>query len=168
MGEARTARRSEGGSVANQTAILAAAAGALLLAAAPALAADQEGSAAKVKCEGVNSCKGQSDCHTANNECAGKNCCKGKGFKMMTPEECKAAKEKLEKEGLNDAPFLGVGVGLRTPHSGEILGPRGARRAPRGLPRGDLREPHGARRAAAAHRRGAARPRCRWCCTASR
>ena len=81
----------------SKTAILAAAAGALFLAAAPALA--DEGKEGKVKCEGVNSCKGHSDCHSASNECSGKNSCKGKGYKMMTPEECKAAKDKMEKEG---------------------------------------------------------------------
>jgi hypothetical protein len=81
-----------------KTAILAAAAGALFLGASPALA-DEMGTDAKVKCEGVNSCKGHSECSTAENDCAGKNSCKGKGFVMMTPEECKAAKEKLEKQG---------------------------------------------------------------------
>jgi len=84
--------------VKSKTAILAAAAGALFLAASPALAGD-EGKEGKVKCEGVNSCKGHSDCHSAGNECSGKNSCKGKGYKMMTPEDCKAAKEKMEKEG---------------------------------------------------------------------
>jgi uncharacterized membrane protein len=81
------------------TAILAAAAGALFLGGAtPALAAD-EASDGKIKCEGVNACKGHSDCSTATNKCSGQNACKGKGFVMMSPEECKAAKEKLEKEG---------------------------------------------------------------------
>ena len=82
-----------------KTAILAAAAGALLLAASPALADTNEEKEGKIKCEGAHSCKGQSDCHTADSECSGKNSCKGKGYKLMTPEECKAAKEKLEKEG---------------------------------------------------------------------
>lgn len=82
------------------TVILAAAAGALFLAAAPALADEGMGGGGetKMKCEGVNSCKGHSECSTAHNECAGKNACKGKGFMMMTPEECKAAQEKLEKK----------------------------------------------------------------------
>jgi hypothetical protein len=84
--------------VKTKTAILAAAAGALFLATSPALADTDEEKEAKVKCEGVNSCKGQSDCHTAHNECSGKKSCKGKGYKKMTAEECAAAKAEMEKE----------------------------------------------------------------------
>jgi uncharacterized membrane protein len=86
--------------VSSRTAILAAAAGALFLAghATPSLAAEEAGDG-KVKCEGVNSCKGHSDCSTAENKCSGQNSCKGKGFLMLTPEECKAAKDKMAKEG---------------------------------------------------------------------
>jgi hypothetical protein len=75
---------------------LASAAAALFVAgvAVPALAAEE----GKVKCEGVNSCKGHSDCKTATGQCAGKNSCKGKGFLMLTPEECDAAKAKLAEE----------------------------------------------------------------------
>lgn len=47
---------------------------------------------AKVKCDGVNSCKGHSACKTANNACKGQNSCKGKGFVEMTKAECDAAK----------------------------------------------------------------------------
>jgi hypothetical protein len=49
---------------------------------------------AKVKCSGVNSCKGQSACKSANNSCKGQNSCKGTGFKMMTQADCDAAKAK--------------------------------------------------------------------------
>jgi hypothetical protein len=74
---------------------LASAAAALFVAGAPATApADSH----EVKCEGVNSCKGQSACRTAENECSGKNSCKGKGFLMLTPEECEAAKAQMEQE----------------------------------------------------------------------
>ena len=76
--------------------LLAAAAGALLLSAVPALADHHETKDDKVKCEGANSCKGKSDCHTANNQCAGQNGCGGKGFKNLTPEECEAAKKKAK------------------------------------------------------------------------
>lgn len=44
---------------------------------------------AKVKCYGVNACKGKSDCHTHKNACKGMNDCKGKGMSMMTDAECK-------------------------------------------------------------------------------
>jgi hypothetical protein len=42
----------------------------------------------KVKCHGVNECKGKSGCHTADNSCAGQNSCKGKGWVKMTKKEC--------------------------------------------------------------------------------
>jgi hypothetical protein len=45
--------------------------------------------AAKVRCEGVNACKGKSACHTASSSCAGQNSCKGKGWVMTTEKECK-------------------------------------------------------------------------------
>lgn len=48
-------------------------------------------SAEKVHCMGVNACKGQAFCATANNSCKGHNACKGKGFVPMTKEECDSA-----------------------------------------------------------------------------
>jgi hypothetical protein len=73
-----------------------AAAAALLFAnmAAPLASAAEE---AKVKCEGVNACKGQSACGTATNACAGQNSCKGQGYLMLTKAECEAAKAKMKK-----------------------------------------------------------------------
>ena len=62
------------------------------MAVAPASAAD-----AKVKCEGVNSCKGTSACSTANNACQGQNKCKGEGYLLLTQAECDAAKAKMKK-----------------------------------------------------------------------
>lgn len=78
-------------------ALLAGAAAALLLsgAAAPLAAQAEE---AKVQCLGVNACKGQSDCATANNGCQGQNACKGKGMKVMTEAECKAAGGTVKSE----------------------------------------------------------------------
>jgi hypothetical protein len=73
---------------------LASAAALLFVAGAAKADSHEEGKAEKIKCEGVNGCKGQSACHTANNACAGQNSCHGKGFKMMTPEECEQAKAK--------------------------------------------------------------------------
>jgi len=49
---------------------------------------------AKVKCEGVNACKGQSACKTANNDCKGHNACKGQGFVELSQKDCDAAKAK--------------------------------------------------------------------------
>jgi hypothetical protein len=51
---------------------------------------------AKVKCAGVNSCKGHSACKSANNACKGQNSCKGKGFVEMTHADCDAAKAKAK------------------------------------------------------------------------
>jgi hypothetical protein len=51
---------------------------------------------AKVKCAGVNSCKGHSACKSANNACKGQNSCKGKGFLEMTQADCDAAKAKAK------------------------------------------------------------------------
>jgi len=82
---------------------LASAAALIFVAGATAAGAHEEVPSGKVKCEGVNSCKGQSSCHSAQNECAGQNSCKGKGFKIMKPDECQQAKAKLkdskEKQG---------------------------------------------------------------------
>ena len=52
-------------------------------------AADQ----AQVHCSGVNSCKGQSACKSANNACKGQNSCKGKGFLEMTAKQCADAQK---------------------------------------------------------------------------
>jgi hypothetical protein len=70
-------------------------AAAVMFSTAPLTAAQAE--EAKVKCEGVNACKGTSACATAANTCAGKNSCKGHGFTMLTKAECDAAKAKLKK-----------------------------------------------------------------------
>ncbi|MFO1519925.1 MAG: hypothetical protein U1F57_09735 [bacterium] len=45
---------------------------------------------AKVKCMGVNSCKGKGSCKSADNDCKGKNSCKGKGVMMMSEKKCTA------------------------------------------------------------------------------
>jgi uncharacterized membrane protein len=49
----------------------------------PASAADT------VKCSGINSCKGHSDCATANSSCKGMNSCKGQGWlPTASADEC--------------------------------------------------------------------------------
>lgn len=52
---------------------------------------------AQVHCTGVNACKGQTACKTANNECKGQNACKGQGWTEMTQKECDAAKAKMKQ-----------------------------------------------------------------------
>jgi hypothetical protein len=50
---------------------------------------------AQVQCAGVNACKGQSACKSANNACKGQNACKGKGFvNASTTIECTVLKSK--------------------------------------------------------------------------
>jgi len=45
-----------------------------------------------VKCAGLNSCKGHSDCKTAKNECKGMNSCKGQGWNAKaSAQECTSA-----------------------------------------------------------------------------
>ena len=41
-------------------------------------------------CYGVNGCKGQSYCKSADHSCKGQNACKGQGFKDLTAQECAA------------------------------------------------------------------------------
>lgn len=51
-----------------------------------------------VKCAGINSCKGHSDCKTAKNDCKGMNSCKGQGWvSKASVEECTAAGGKVAK-----------------------------------------------------------------------
>ena len=57
----------------------------------------EAGEGEKVKCEGVNGCKGQSACQTAHSECSGQNSCKGKGWVYLSKEECDKAK--AEQQG---------------------------------------------------------------------
>jgi hypothetical protein len=80
--------------------LVASAAAALFLGglAGAAHAEEAGGSEAKVKCEGVNSCKGHGACKSAQNACKGQNGCGGKGFLMMTQAECDAAKAKAAEK----------------------------------------------------------------------
>ncbi len=41
-----------------------------------------------VHCYGLHSCKGNSDCKTAEHDCKGMNACKGHGFKAMAAGAC--------------------------------------------------------------------------------
>ena len=72
--------------------IIASAAAVLFTAGGSGMASAEEGDEAEIKCEGVNSCKGQSACKTAGSSCAGHNECKGKGFLKLSKADCEAAK----------------------------------------------------------------------------
>jgi hypothetical protein len=72
--------------------IIASAAAALFIAGGAGMAGAEEGDDAKIKCDGANSCKGQSACKTDSSACAGHNECKGKGFVMLSEADCEAAK----------------------------------------------------------------------------
>ncbi len=45
---------------------------------------------AKVKCVGINECKGQGQCDMPTHVCAWQNWCKGKGWIMVKASECEA------------------------------------------------------------------------------
>jgi hypothetical protein len=76
-------------------ALVAALAAGLLGAATPI--AVSAGEPAKVRCAGINSCKGKSACHGAANACAGQNSCKGKGWIEVSEKECKDKGGKIAK-----------------------------------------------------------------------
>ena len=75
---------------------LVAAAVAGLFASAPPMAA-RAADGDKVKCHGVNACKGKGGCKAAANECKGHNGCKGKGWVELTEQDCKAKKGTIMK-----------------------------------------------------------------------
>jgi uncharacterized membrane protein len=69
--------------------IVAGAAALLIVSGAITARADESAGSAKVKCVGVNSCKGQGACASAKNDCKGKNACKGQGWvQMSSVKEC--------------------------------------------------------------------------------
>jgi uncharacterized membrane protein len=70
----------------------------------PAAAAKDTKEAAKVKCVGLNECKGKGACGGAGNACAGKNECKGKGISPMSEADCKAKKGTVVAEAPKAAP----------------------------------------------------------------
>lgn len=68
--------------------VLLATAAATLFVSAPAIHAAPE--QAVIHCTGVNACKGQGRCGTAEHSCKGANACKGQGILPMTQQECEA------------------------------------------------------------------------------
>jgi hypothetical protein len=53
---------------------------------------------------GVNACRGQSACNTATSSCKGLNTCKGKGYLLLTEDDCKQAKNNVERAKANPHP----------------------------------------------------------------
>jgi hypothetical protein len=85
---------------ARKTSTIALAAAAVMMFSTMAITTAQADEA-KSKCAGVNSCKGQSACKSANNSCKGQNACKGQGFLERTKAQCATAKAKAkEKPGM--------------------------------------------------------------------
>jgi hypothetical protein len=74
----------------------------LLLAATPVLADAPATKEAKVKCSGINACKGKGGCASASNGCSGQNGCKGKGWVETTEKACKDGKGTIVSD--KDAP----------------------------------------------------------------
>jgi hypothetical protein len=68
------------------------AAAAISLALSGAVATPAAAKGAKVHCSGINSCKGKSECKTANNSCKGMNTCKGEGW--VSAKSAKACEKK--------------------------------------------------------------------------
>jgi hypothetical protein len=84
-------------------AIAAAAAGLFAVGYAAPVLADDSG---KVHCEGVNSCKGSSDCKSAKSSCKGQNSCKGQGWKELTKAECDKAKGSDKKASFDPSKAM--------------------------------------------------------------
>lgn len=57
------------------------------------------GEEGKVKCYGINACKGQGACGGKGHSCAGKNACKGQGYlEVSSKEECVKKGGRLTEE----------------------------------------------------------------------
>ena len=79
----------------NSSTSFAVAAAALALSASAFAATAPKGSTGKavaaddkVHCYNVHTCKGNSDCKTAEHSCKGQNACKGHGFKAVSAAQC--------------------------------------------------------------------------------
>ncbi len=77
-------------------ALIASAVAGMFASAMPAVAHAKDGD--KVKCSGINSCNGKSECKTATSGCSGQNSCKGKGWITVTAKECKSKKGTVVKD----------------------------------------------------------------------
>ena len=64
----------------------------------PTKKAPAKKAAAKIHCMGVNSCKGQGACASADNSCKGQNSCKGKAWIETTAKQCTDQKGTIMKD----------------------------------------------------------------------
>lgn len=71
-------------------ALVASAVAGLFAAATPAVVHAKD--AGKVKCSGINDCKGKGACKSATSSCKGMNDCKGKGWVESSSKDCTAKK----------------------------------------------------------------------------
>ena len=78
---------------------IAAAVAGLVAAALPGAVHAQSGQTdKKVKCEGINACKGKGACNTAKNACAGQNACKGQGWSVCgTGRDRRSSRPRLRR-----------------------------------------------------------------------
>lgn len=72
----------------NRGVLIATAAASFILAGTVRAAEEKKTGGEMVHCAGVNACKGQGGCASAENSCMGKNACKGKGWMEMSAEDC--------------------------------------------------------------------------------
>jgi uncharacterized membrane protein len=70
------------------TMLMAAVAGLLTVGAVGAASTAQAAEGDKVKCYGINACKGQGGCAGSGHACGGQNACKGQGFVETTKDDC--------------------------------------------------------------------------------
>lgn len=82
-----TVRKASGLAIASAAALLLSGCGSNPAAEKPMSMSKSE---AKVKCSGINSCKGKGACGMAKHDCAGKNACKGQGWMKTSKAECDA------------------------------------------------------------------------------
>jgi uncharacterized membrane protein len=68
--------------------LLASAVAGLLAVSAGAVPAQAADEGEKVKCYGINKCKGTGACGGKGHSCAGQNACKGQGFLELDKETC--------------------------------------------------------------------------------
>ena len=75
--------------------LIATAAATLFASGAVKARAEDKAGADKVKCTGINECKGKGACAGAGGSCAGQNACKGKGMVVVPKAECEQKHGKI-------------------------------------------------------------------------